>query len=98
MNTDEYKVKELVIKQECENKLHELRMSFINENAEFKVGDYIGNVTGIIKISRIGYKLIRDIPNIIYNGYRYKKVKGILSRTKDKKISQLGNYSLKLVK
>ena len=90
--------REAEIQLEYEKNLHKLRTDFVEENAEFKIGNFIGNVTGIIKIKDIGYEMIGNIPEIVYYGFRYKKNKGVISRTKDKKLSHLRNYSLKLIK
>ena len=98
MNKSDYVKEYMLITQTYEHSLHELRMRFVEENADFKIGDFIGNVTGIIKVERIGYNMMGSVPTIIYHGYRYKKVKGVLSRTKDKNISHLLNYNLKLIK
>jgi hypothetical protein len=97
MNYNQYINKKNIVDLEYEQKLHLLRMDFVVENAQFKVGDFIGNVTGIIKVEDIGYEVMRDMPEIVYHGYRYKKVKGVLSRTKDMKMSHLRNYSLRLI-
>ena len=70
------------------------------KNNEFKIGDFIGNVTGIIQIDKIegiyseywGFQ-------IKYSGLRYKKLKGEYLRTKDKSIRSLFYHpSLKLYK
>lgn len=92
-----YNKKLLEIELECKEKKHNLREKFVQDNAEFKVGDFIYNVTGIIKINKIGYEIFKDYPEIVYYGYRYKKQKGVLSRTKDNKISSL-RYNLKILK
>lgn len=98
MNKTEYldKVQELSNRYDLE--LHLLRLQYVEENADFKIGDFIGNVTGIIKVERIGYDMMGGVPTIVYHGYRYKKVKGVLSRTKDKNMSHLLNYNSKLIK
>lgn len=98
MNKTEYldKVQELSNKYDLE--LHLLRLQYVEDNAEYKIGDFIANVTGIIKVERIDYNMMGGVPTIVYHGYRYKKIKGVLSRTKDKNISHLLNYNLRLVK
>lgn len=97
MDNKEYNKKLSELDLEYDDKLRILNEKFIQDKAEFKIGDFIYNVTGIIKVNKIGYEIFRGCPEIIYYGYRYKKVKGFVSRTKDKKISSL-RYSLKLLK
>lgn len=96
MTTQEYADREAALHAELHRKLYDLRMEYVHENAEFKVGDFIYNVTGIIKVSNIGYEVTSGHIDIKYSGYRYKKVGGELLRTKDNKISSL-MYSLKLI-
>ena len=97
MDAKEYNKKLSEIELEYEQKLHNLREKFVQDNAEFKIGDFIYNVTGIIKVDKIGYQIFRDFPEIVYYGYRYKKNKGVISRTKDNDISSL-KYNLKILK
>lgn len=92
----EYLLAESLLESNFYKHLHKLRLDYINRIAEFNVGDFIGNVTGIIKVEHIGYNMIFDKPEIVYYGYRYKKNKGVLSRTKDKNIATL-SCSLKLI-
>ena len=65
---------------------------------KFKIGDFIYNVIGIIKIEAISYNIFEKFEtiNIVYRGYRYKKVYDVLSRTKDKKLSNL-THDLKII-
>lgn len=98
MNIEDLKRFELVLLQEYERKLHELRLKYVKENAEFKVGDFIGNVTGIIKVDSIGYERFRERFEITYTGLRYWWGKNKeLKRTKDNKPSTL-TYELKKIK
>ncbi|MEK6828893.1 MAG: hypothetical protein AABY15_02120 [Nanoarchaeota archaeon] len=97
MNLKEYKEQELEIEKDYELRLHKLRKKYVEDKAEFKKGNFIFNVTGIIKIERVGYKMFFDTPEIVYYGYRYRKIGSSLLRTKNKKISSL-QHSLKLVK
>lgn len=89
---------EHMIDVEWHHKIHTIRMNYAHTNAKFKVGDFIYNVTGIIKVKEITYKSNKFGTEVYYKGYRYKKNKGILSRTKDKKLSELYGESLKIVK
>ena len=96
MKESEYNILSANLTLEYDSKLRNLREEYISKKAEFKVGDFIYNVTGIIKINKIGYDLFRGVPEIIYYGYRYKKVKGKVLRTKDKRISDLRSNVKKL--
>ncbi len=69
---------------------------FVTTNSEFKIGDFVGNVTGIIKVNSIGYDIISGMPVITYTGLRYKKIQGKLQRTIDQNLSTLV-YSLELI-
>jgi hypothetical protein len=89
MNIDEYKSKVLDLEAKYNIALHKLNQSYVEENAEFKKGDFIYNVTGIIKVEKISYDIMFGVPEVIYYGYRYKKHKGEILRTKDKKLSKL---------
>jgi len=97
MNKDDLRRFEKIILEDYQTKVHKLRLLYAEENAEFEVGDFIKNVTGIIKVERISYKLFRDSIEIVYKGYRYWPHHGKLKRTKDKKISEL-KYELTKVK
>lgn len=77
---------ETILREDCEDSIRTLRTEYANDKSTFKVGDFIGNVTGIIKVDSID--LSPDYV-ITYTGLRYKKVKGVLSRTKDNKPSTL---------
>ncbi len=72
-------------------KLHLLRAEYVEKNKLYNIGDFIYNVTGIIKVSKIGYEIkFRDNEiEIVYSGHRYKKAHGELSRTKDDVISRM---------
>lgn len=97
MTIEDYKTQKTNIEKKYELALRLLNKKFVDENAEFKPGDFIFNVTGIIKVEKIGYEvLLNDAPQIVYHGYRYKKEKGTLVRTKDKKMSALC-FNLKLI-
>lgn len=77
--------------------VRERRLQYVLDNAEFKVGDFIYNVTGIIKVDRIAYDMLGSEPQIRYYGKRYKKLHGKILRTKDKKESYL-RHNVKKVK
>lgn len=97
--TKEHKLKkeESRLLEEFESAVHNIRLKFVKENAEFKVGDFIRNVTGIIKVDEIAYEVFMDTIEIVYKGLRYWPYNGELKRTKDKKISSL-TYELTKVK
>jgi hypothetical protein len=97
MTTQEYADREATLHSELHRKLYDLRMEYVHENAKFKIGDFIGNVTGIIRIQNVGYEVTNAHIEIKYSGYRYKKVNGELIRTKDSKISTLREENIKLI-
>lgn len=84
------------IEKKYKEELHIIRTQFVERNKEFNIGDFIGNVTGIIKVERISYRIFYDTIDVEYHGYRYKKHHGELLRTKDNKMSSL-TYSLKKI-
>jgi hypothetical protein len=97
MNIEEYRKLENEINEECKLKIHKLRNEYIEKNKKFNIGDFVFNVTGIIKVERVSYKIFCD--GIVYSGYRYKKNNDELSRTKDKKISSMWeSNNLKLLR
>lgn len=99
MNIEVYRKFENEIIEESILKLHRLRNDYVEKNRKFNVGDFVFNVTGIIKVEKISYEIFFNNIEIVYSGYRYKKIKGKLSRTKDKKISSIWeSYNLKLLK
>jgi len=87
MNIQEYKSLENEINKEYELKINQLRNDYVEKNRKYNVGDFVYNVTGIIKIERVGYEVFWNNIEIVYYGYRYKKLKGELLRTKDNKLS-----------
>lgn len=97
MTQKEFTEREQAIKFTYDSDMKALCDEWIQKNAAFKIGDYIGNVTGIIKVEKITSELFRGEILIHYHGYRYKQVKGVLSRTKDNNISKL-TYSLRKIK
>ena len=83
MTTSEYqsKVKELNTKYNSD--LHNLCMEYVNTNKKYNIGDYLYNITGIIKVKSISYTKDRyDNIEITYSGYKYKKEKGVLVKNK----------------
>lgn len=77
-----------------------LQNNFARNNAKFKVGDFIGNVCGIIKVDKITGKIMQynKSVHIIYHGLRYKKIHGVLSRTKDRKSCEFWErHGLKII-
>lgn len=82
------------------NRLHEVEKHFIyqkyvEENARFKIGDIIGNVIGILKVEKISYNVSEQFRNIeiVYQGRRYKKNKGVLSPTKNNAYHEITDYN-----
>jgi hypothetical protein len=66
---------------------HELIMEYVQKHAKFKVGDFIGNVTGCIKVDRISYEWEKrwSLFEITYFGKRYRKVKGVYTLCKNQR-------------
>jgi len=97
MTIDEYKDKLIEIESEAKVKVVKLNNQYVKENAEFEIGDFIYNVTGIIKIESIEYSNYHNYITIEYYGYRYKNWGGKLTRTKNRSLSKLV-HNLKLLK
>lgn len=98
MDIEEYKKLESQINAEYILKLHNLRNDYINSKKKYNIGDYVFNVTGIIRVESVSYDLFWGSIEIIYSGYRYKKIKGVLSRTRDNKITSMReSHNLKLI-
>ena len=93
MKLSEYEIREEEVVKKHELDLHNLRMEYVVRNRICDIGYYVHNVTGIIKVTRIGYGIAFGVPYLKYYGYRYRKVKGELIRTKDNKISHLNEMS-----
>jgi hypothetical protein len=68
---------------------HELIMKYVQEHAKFKVGDFIGNITGCIKVETISYEWEKrwSLFEITYSGKKYKKVKGVFTLCKDQRFN-----------
>ncbi len=71
MTQEQLKEQETSLHKELNDKIHALRTQYMEEHAEFKVGDVIRNVTGIIKIEHVKYNHYMDETHIIYCGYKY---------------------------
>lgn len=98
MNKEDYRKREDDLYTQYKTELHKLRTEYVENNKKFNIGDFVFNVTGIIKVERIGYVMFFDNTEIVYYGYRYRKVKGENLRTKDKVISSLSeSNNLKLL-
>lgn len=89
MNIAEYKKLENEINEEYKLKLHKLRNDYVDKNKKYNIGDYVFNVTGIIKVENVSYKISFNNIEVVYSGHRYKKWNGVLSRTNDNKISSM---------
>ncbi len=96
-NTKEWYLQQLgYIEQETNFNISKLRKEYVEANAEFKVGNYVYNVTGIIKIEQIEFSTHSN-DYIIYHGYKYKKVKGALIRTREKEMVAMWHGLKKVV-
>ena len=98
MNIDEYKNFEDEMLERHRFELHKLRSEYVATNKKFRIGDFVYNVTGIIRVESVSYKMFLGNIEIQYHGFRYKKQNGAVSRTKDRLIATLleSNY-LKLL-
>jgi len=95
MNISQYKKLENELNEECKLKLYKLRNEYVDKYKKYNIGDYIFNVTGIVKVETISCKNSFDNIEIVYSGHRYKKWNGVLSRTNDKKISSMVESDIK---
>jgi len=92
---EEYERRRIMLQDQFDKGMDELNERYTQENAVFKVGDFIGNVTGIIKIEFIShndYPSFNSAPDIVYIGWRYKKRYGKLVKTKHKEMGRLYSY------
>lgn len=83
------------IEEEAEVKKHLARMEFVEANKQFEEGDFIYYVCGIMKVKRISYQIRLGETEVRYVGQRYKKSKGVLSKTKNKYLDSFSGESLK---
>ena len=98
MNIENYRKIENEINEEYKLKIHRLRNEYVESNKKFNIGDFVFNVTGIIKVDKIGHEKFFNNIEIVYTGYRYRKVKGEFIRTKGNKISSMyESHELKLM-
>ncbi len=79
-------------------KINKLKDEF-SKKLPFKKGDVIYNVTGIIKIDNIDFKIVYNgrgelLPvHVVFSGVKYKWIKdGFVSRTKNEQIVFLNSY------
>lgn len=71
MDITKLKERELEIKKIYDLSIESLHQEYIEANARFKVGDFVRNVTGIIKITSIRYDHYSE-GGITYCGLKYK--------------------------
>ena len=97
MNKEELIQKEKELTKQYQMELNRLRKKYVNENSKFNVGEFVGNVTGIIKVDTVHYTHFMNDIIITYKGLRYKKVKGKLYRTKDNKPAVMVEDNIKRI-
>ena len=75
MNKTEYLAKKLKLKAEAEEKQHQLAKEYVLSNTTIRVGDFVADHIGTIKVEKItiGYGFSRDNPKAIYYGLQYTK-------------------------
>lgn len=92
MTLEELKNIEKAAYEMLESGLHKARTQYVNDNARFKVGDYVRGITGIIKVESIKYYLFMGETHIEYCGYKYWYKDKQLVRTKNKNIVCIVDY------
>jgi hypothetical protein len=92
MTLEELKNIEKAAHEMVESALHKARTQYMNDNAKFKVGDYIKGITGIIKVESIRYYMCMGEIFIQYCGYKYWYKDKEIVRTKQKNMSYLTDY------
>lgn len=98
MSISEYIKLENSLKTEYEYNLHMLRLDYVEQNKKYSVGQFLYNSTGIIKVNYANYTILNNQLEIVYFGYKYKKIKNQLVRTKDIKICGMcESHNLKLI-
>jgi len=70
------------VKEDYDKKIEIVKKQYVTDNAEFKTGDFVGNVTGIIKVESI-HCLHKFDMQIVYSGIRYHKSKGFLIKNRE---------------
>jgi hypothetical protein len=98
MTLEELKNIEKAAYEMLESGLHKARTQYVNDNARFKVGDYVKGITGIIKVESIKYDMYMDKICIQYCGYKYWYKDKEIVRTKQKGMSCLTDYDNNLIK
>lgn len=75
------------LKADYKKAKHEVVMAYVQEHAKFKIGDFVGNITGCIKVEKIDYEWNKrwSLFEIMYSGKKYKKVKGEFVLCKDQR-------------
>jgi len=89
MNIFEYLLKINTLEKQFQKDKQDLCLSYVQENAKFKIGEFIQNVTGIIQIESISFVLVSGEPKIKYIGKRFWNNKGVLIPTKTKQKGEL---------
>jgi len=73
-----------ILNEKFQSDVESLKKILIKEHCEFVIGDFVRNVTGIIKIDAISFVFNNGSPEFYYHGFRYWNNKeGVLERTKD---------------
>lgn len=73
-----------ILNEKFQRDVQNLKEILIKEHCEFVIGDFVRNVTGIIKIDAITLVFNNGCPEFYYHGFRYWDFgKGVLERTKD---------------
>ncbi len=66
--------------------IENLMKSYAEEHAKYKIGDFVGNATGIIKVDRVFTHVYGRKFVIIYEGLRYYKRNGVMKKRKKEEV------------
>lgn len=98
MTTEELTTEINKLEREYLRKVEDLKLKWVEANKRFVKGEYIQNITGIIRVERIGYQ---EYPNgsleIYYIGTPYKRLRGKILPSKSTEEKRLYGDTLKLV-
>lgn len=98
MTYDEYDEELNTLVAQYHEKIKNLKDRYKDANAKFKVGDFVGNVTGIIKVDKVSaIGGTKRPPSIVYKGKAYKRRGGLLFRTQSNRVREMHEEDLKLV-
>jgi hypothetical protein len=100
MKYEEYITIKNRLERAFNSNIFDLNKQYAHSLAKFKVGDFIYNTTGIIRVKEIRFETDEDnqVYRIVYRGTRYYKKKGKLIKTKDQTHNRLYDYYSSTIK